>query len=624
MTHDVHYVRLANNESDRDVEGVRTDTAPPPKKKTRLTRRTSRYARPLVFVVAIIVILVVLLVVLIKFTSQDKPTSQNNKPVSQQDKSVSQDNNKPTVSPSPPPRLEFKASTFNWTTVPLHHPFPSPRPLPSRSGTPRRAALPKIQHNSFAANANSPETQRRREAVRKAFLKCWNNYKARAWLRDELTPVSGGARDTFGGWAATLVDSLDTLWIMDLKPEFYTAAAAAATLDFANTSATGLNTFETTIRHLGGLLSAYDLSGENALLLKATELGEMIYHAFDTPNHMPPYWFDFASAKNGSLVADTGVGSAAPTSLSLEFTRLAQLTGKPKYYEAISLVTDFLQRTQKSSGLPGMWPKFINTAEEKVNEDNSFSLGGQADSLYEYLIKMFLLLGGRETRYAEMYRDSMDVVRKHLLFRAMIPEVNISRGILFPGDAVVNKDRGGAIELVAEGQHLSCFVGGMLGIGGQVLGVSDHVDVGGQIARGCAWAYDNTPTGIMPEVFGLIPCAPAGSEGSPCQWDENRWEREGKDKRLGKGFAEIKDSRYILRPEAVESLFIMYRITGDETWRDHAWKMFERIMAATETKFGNSAIADVAVTGKTEKKDEMEVGFPFLFLSSYERFKLKS
>ena len=52
-------------------------------------------------------------------------------------------------------------------------------------------------------------------------------------MRDELTPLTGGGKDTFGGWAATLVDALDTLWIMDMKVEFWDAAQGAASLDWA-------------------------------------------------------------------------------------------------------------------------------------------------------------------------------------------------------------------------------------------------------------------------------------------------------------------------------------------------------------------------------------------------------
>lgn len=71
-------------------------------------------------------------------------------------------------------------------------------------------------------------------------------------MKDELAPLSATGKNTFGGWAATLVDSLDTLWIMDLKEEFWEAVQAVATINWSDTEETACNLFETTIRHLGG------------------------------------------------------------------------------------------------------------------------------------------------------------------------------------------------------------------------------------------------------------------------------------------------------------------------------------------------------------------------------------
>lgn len=49
------------------------------------------------------------------------------------------------------------------------------------------------------------------KAVKDAFTRCWSAYKSRAWMADEVTPLSGTTRNGFGGWGATLVDSLDAL-----------------------------------------------------------------------------------------------------------------------------------------------------------------------------------------------------------------------------------------------------------------------------------------------------------------------------------------------------------------------------------------------------------------------------
>ena len=51
-------------------------------------------------------------------------------------------------------------------------------------------------------------------------------------MRDELAPVTGGYVTSFGGWAATLVDTLDTLCIMGLEEELEKAVDAAAKIDF--------------------------------------------------------------------------------------------------------------------------------------------------------------------------------------------------------------------------------------------------------------------------------------------------------------------------------------------------------------------------------------------------------
>lgn len=489
--------------------------------------------------------------------------------------------------------IEFVPSSYNWTAAKLF--FPPASPLTSLpTGKPK--TLPKVQHASLAAKPPGALNDKRRRAVRYVFVRAWNSYKQQAWLSDELRPVTGGARETFGGWAATLVDALDTLWIMGLESDFRLAARAACALDFGNTTARSANMFETTIRHLGGLLAAYDLSREPALLRKAVELGDMLYMGFDTPNRLPGFWLDFENARTGRQVAGTHDPSASPASLSLEFTRLAQLTGDAKYYDAVDRVRAFLDRIQNSTLLPGMWPTAINFREEDATSDNSFTLGALADSLYEYLPKMFILSGGLEPSYEKMYRDSMEVARKYLLFRPMLPEKD---DILFAGNARVFDDR---VDVLPEGQHLACFVGGMFLLGGKTFGIEEHLKTGERVARGCAWAYSAFPTGLMPELFNMITCPSQ----EPCEWDEAKWQAHG-DKRLKKGFRNARDPRYILRPEAIESIFLLYRITGQEELREVAWTMFESVVKATRTPLANSAISDVTVEGETTKLDSMEV-----------------
>ncbi|KAK8043455.1 glycoside hydrolase family 47 protein [Apiospora rasikravindrae] len=466
-----------------------------------------------------------------------------------------------TATKKPPkPRLHFTPSTgFNWSAAEQWYPAESHAALP----TGRPVQLPRVQHNfgTHHARHNGAVTEARRLAVLDAFARSWESYKRFAWLEDELAPVSAGAKNPFGGWAATLVDALDTLWMMGLKEEFYAAAQAAVDIDFGRTEESGVNL-------------------------------------------MPGFWLTFENAKDGIQKAGTHDPSAAPTSMSLEFTRLAQLTGDDKYYDAIDRIRAFLESTQEDSLLPGMWPSQINFASQNVQNDNTFTIGALADSLYEYLPKMFVLLSGRKgsESYEKMYRRSMEVISERILFKPMLKRKPTDPSLLFAGTVYVHDEAGP--HLIAEGQHLSCFAGGMFLLGGKIFGIKEHLEIGEGLARGCGWAYAAFPTGVMPEIFNLIKCAPNDAE---CEWDEARWKNEGGgDARLPSGFINARDPRYILRPEAIESIFILYRVTGNEELRDVAWDMFQGIMKSTRTEYAYSAIADVTVEGETRKDDSME------------------
>ena len=178
---------------------------------------------------------------------------------------------------------------------------------------------------------------------------------------------------------------------MGLKQEFQEAVNSIKQIDFSTCALDELNVFETTIRYLGGFLSAYDLSGNEfpILIQKATELGDMLYKAFDTPNRLPIVRWKFKAALEGAIQeAHDSVLVSEPGSLTLEFTRLSQVTGDPKYYDAVQRVMDLFDRQQDKTKLPGMWPVIINLKNSDVKDYGGFTIGGMADSLYEYLPKV--------------------------------------------------------------------------------------------------------------------------------------------------------------------------------------------------------------------------------------------
>ncbi|MCJ1307348.1 hypothetical protein MMC25_000994 [Agyrium rufum] len=516
---------------------------------------------------------------------------------------------KPAGAGSPP---SAEDEWIDWSQVPQHYPVSqeSMKTLPAG----RPANIPKIQHTFGYEDAEAKKVRLQRQAaVKESFQHTWQGYKKHAWMKDEVSPLTGGSQASFGGWAATLVDSLDTLWIMGFKEEFKEAVKAAAKINFSRSSGDAINVFETTIRYLGGFLAAYDLSGEKVLLQKAEELGEMLYFSFDTPNRMPMTPWHWKPAVKGAL-QEAGVSTliAEIGSLSLEFTRLSQLTGNPKFFDAIQRISDLLDAQQNQTSLPGMWPFVINAAEGDFTQGSSFTLGAMSDSLYEYFPKQYVLLGGLSDQYRKLYEGAINTVRKYNLFRPMNKD---NLDILVSTAVDIRK---GAVERDSQGQHLVCFVGGMMGIASKIFGLDDDLKTARKLTDGCIWAYEASPNGIMPETFNAVAC------NDECMWDEKRWHQAildrnpacGEDaeecvnlRRLPPGMIEVSDRRYILRPEAIESVYIMYRITGDKVLQDKAWKMFSAIEKHTRTEIAHAALDDVMVP-EPPKADKMESFWP--------------
>lgn len=463
-----------------------------------------------------------------------------------------------------------ETEVIHWHKIPENNPVKKFIQLPTSRDTSKR--IPRIQYNFPKEKPSDRRTRLERQAaVKESFMHAWTGYKTHAWLKDEVSPVSGGSSNGFSGWAATLVDSLDTLLIMGMDDEFELALDAIDQIDFTTTPDKTINVFETTIRYLGGFLAAYDLSDSKypILLKKAEELGNFVYGAFDTPNRMQvsrwnwqAYVFHFfqggkefmliycrylagtkQQASPSTLLAEVG-------SLSLEFTRLTQLTEDPKFYDAIQRVTDNLEKGQSKSSIPGLWPMIVDL--QNLNfQGSQYTLGGMADSTYEYLPKQHLILAGVTDQYRRMYEKTVQPIKEHLLYRPMIKD---KADILFSGTR-----NGGNLD--HEAQHLTCFVGGMFGIGAKIFDRPEDLKIAEQLVDGCIWAYDAMATGLMPEIFRIVSCDSL----ERCAWDEGKWmasvarmahlnvndnqviQKFIRDSGLPPGMTHVVDSKYILR-----------------------------------------------------------------------------
>jgi mannosyl-oligosaccharide alpha-1,2-mannosidase len=307
-------------------------------------------------------------------------------------------------------------------------------------------------------------------------------------------------------------------------------------------------------------------------------------------------------------------------SLSLEFTRLTQLTREPKYYDAIQRISDEFEKSQNSTQLPGLWPVSIDAQKPSFADDTMFTLGGMSDSLYEYFPKQFLILGGLLSQPKTLYENFIEVAKKEMFFRIYNPD---NLPVMISGD--IRMKPGDVIDLQPRGQHLTCFTGGMVGLASRIFERPDDLKIAEELAAGCVWAYDASVNGIAPEIFTVIPCPKNGD----CKWSEQAWHDAIQEKysttgptdaelktkiqeiisqrRLTPGFTAFDDHRYILRPEAIESVFLMWRITGDRKWQDAAWRMFECIEKVSRTEIAAAAIYDITQTGEgLQQMDSME------------------
>jgi mannosyl-oligosaccharide alpha-1,2-mannosidase len=101
---------------------------------------------------------------------------------------------------------------FHWSCVSIRYPVSSMRSLPPTTGLKK---VPQIQAK-LPRETSSDRAIRlaRLDAVKGNFTHAWEGYKSHAWLRDEVMPLSGRPHDPFGGWAATLVDSLGRCFVL--------------------------------------------------------------------------------------------------------------------------------------------------------------------------------------------------------------------------------------------------------------------------------------------------------------------------------------------------------------------------------------------------------------------------
>ncbi|KAM4607313.1 mannosidase, alpha, class 1B, member 1b [Polymixia lowei] len=411
----------------------------------------------------------------------------------------------------------------------------------------------------------------RPEAVREAFRHAWKGYKDFAWGHDELRPISKSYGEWFG-LGLTLIDALDTMWILGLKDEFEEAKAWVAT-ELSFNKNVDVNLFESTIRILGGLLSTYHLTGDTLFLDKAKDIGSRLMPAFKTPSKIP--YSDVNIGKGTAhpprWTSDSTV--AEVTTIQLEFRELSRLTQDPQYQDAVGQV---MAQVNKLEGkLDGLVPMFINTNSGQFAHQGIYTLGARADSYYEYLLKQWLQGGKKENQFLEDYLQAMEGVKKNLLQKSS------PNGLTFVGELSHG-------QFSPKMDHLVCFLPGTLALGAYNGLPADHMELAKQLMDTCYQMYAQMETGLSPEIvhFNM-------HQGSTRDVD-----------------VKLADRHNLLRPETVESLFYLYRFTKDMKYRDWGWEILQNFNKYTKVSSGGfTSINNVRDPDYPSPRDKMESFF---------------
>jgi mannosyl-oligosaccharide alpha-1,2-mannosidase len=188
------------------------------------------------------------------------------------------------------------------------------------------------------------------------------------------------------GWI--IVDALDTLMLMNLTTQLKHAREwISTTLTYELDH--DVNTFETTIRMLGGFLTAHYLqtefpnmcpvdlgSGGEDLYL---DLAERVIGAFDSPSGIPWSSVNLKTMQGIKSHADGGAASLAEaTTVQLEMKYLAKLTGEKNYWDKVEKVMEVVDASGEPDGLKGL---FIHPETGQFSSNN-IRLGSRGDSFY--------------------------------------------------------------------------------------------------------------------------------------------------------------------------------------------------------------------------------------------------
>jgi mannosidase alpha-like ER degradation enhancer 2 len=377
--------------------------------------------------------------------------------------------------------------------------------------------------------------------VKAEFSHAWSAYRQYAWGHDELRPLSRQPHDWYAEpLLITQVDALDSLVLLGFRKEADETHQYIVThLSFDRD--VPVKVFEIVIRMLGGLLSSYQLTGDERLLALARDLGDRLLPAFDSPTGLP---YRYVNLRTGA-VSQAETNPAEAGTLLLEFGTLSKLTGRPIYYDKAKRAVVELYRRRSPLGLVGQRIN-ADTGQWTVPESH---VSAEIDSYYEYLFKAWRLFGDQDCK--DMWDVSLAAINAHLA-----DEVD---GRLWYGHADMRT-----------GARTDSYFGALDAFFPALLAIS------GDTAR-----------------------AARLEASAEAMWNLHGIEPETIDYRTMK----VVEPGYPLRPEIVESAYYLYRLTGKEEYREMGARFFADFVRWCRNDTGYAGLTDVVSKKKADSME---------------------
>ena len=379
------------------------------------------------------------------------------------------------------------------------------------------------------------------EDVRSEMRWAWEQYRERAWGRDQIKPISGGfesfpVKDHHVG--LTMIEALDTLWVMGLDDEFHDAVEwVKANVDFDIDGE--VSVFETSIRLVGGLLSAWHACGDAVLLTKARDLAGRLLPSFSASPIGIPH--RFINLRTGALRGEETNPAETGTFIP-EFGILSRATGDDRFRAAAkrAQVAIFERRSRI-----GLIPDAINCMTGQWKSRRA-TIGPPSDSFYEYLWDGWDLLGDRDC--LRMYRTCTNSILKHQLVRR-------GAGLWF-----ANVDFQTGEPLDSEQDELGSFYGGLLAQGGDRASGAAHTRT---------WAKVQARYGVLPESINSMDMSALSTTNA-------------------------------LRPELADAAFNHWLLDRRDEWRVICRDHYSAMKRWNKARFGYATLADVTAYPKVQ------------------------